>query len=325
MTDRASAPPLWLAYARLFRLPNVFTALADIGMGLAFVGFQPAAHVPATVALALASALLYSAGMVLNDVFDVELDRVERPARPLPSGQIDLAWARALGFTLLTCGVVAAWAAGLLFANGAALPWRSGLLGLVLAALVVLYDRILKRTWLGPVGMGACRCGNVLLGMSLAGYGAVGPTALLGYERSQWLAAAGIGIYIVGVTWFARTEATTSRRGHLLAALGVMAGGIVLLGMIPHYAGQYGSVRFQPAVFWPVLLAALFVPLARRGGNAVIYPEPQRVQAVVKNSIQSLILFDAATAMAVHGPYWGLAILALLIPTLLLGRWIYST
>ena len=40
--------------------------------------------------LAAASALLYSAGMVLNDVFDVELDRQEQPYRPLPSGRIPL-------------------------------------------------------------------------------------------------------------------------------------------------------------------------------------------------------------------------------------------
>lgn len=312
-------------YARLLRIPNVFTAWADIGMGLAFVGWPIHKNPLAAIALGLASGLLYLAGMVLNDVFDIEIDRVERPARPLPSGRIPLGWARNLGLTLLASGVAAGWAAGLALPNNSPLPWRSGVIALAIAAFVVLYDRILKRTPLGPLGMGACRFGNVLLGMSLASYPGEQGLATLGFETSQLLAAAGIGLYIVGVTWFARTEATTSSRAALIASLVVMSAGIVLLGMIPEYAGKYGEVRFKPAVFWPVLLAALFVPIARRGATAVMNPEPQRVQAVVKNCIQSLILFDAAIAMGVNGPFWGLAIIALLLPMIILGRWVYST
>jgi 4-hydroxybenzoate polyprenyltransferase len=299
--------------------------LADIGMGLAFVEMPVERYWAAAVALGLASAFLYTAGMVLNDVFDLEIDRVERPERPLPSGRINAGWARGLGFTLLVAGVTAAWAAGQALPNAAALPWRSGLIGLAIAAFVLLYDRILKRTWLGPLGMGLCRFGNVLLGMSLAEHAVGNGATRLGFEHSQLLAAAGIGVYIVGVTWFARTEATTSARGPLIASLAVMAAGIVLLGIFPDSATVYGAVRFRPTVFWPVLLAALFVPIARRGSNAVINPEPRRVQAVVKNCIQSLILFDAAVAMAVSGPFWGLGVLALLIHMMILGRWVYST
>jgi 4-hydroxybenzoate polyprenyltransferase len=322
----AARPSLLLSYARLLRIPNVFTALADIGMGLAFVGFPVEKYGLAAAALGIASALLYLSGMVLNDLFDLEIDRVERPERPLPSGQIPLAKAQWLGFTLLGGGVVAAWAAGLGLPNGAAMPWRSGVVGLSIAVCVLLYNRVLKHTFLGPLGMGLCRCGNVLLGMSLAGFAATGKEpGWLGYEPSQWMTAAGIGVYIVGVTWFARSEAATSARVPLAAALIVMAGGITLLGLMPNYAGTYGEVRFKPDIFWPVLLAALFVPLARGGGNAVLYPDARHVQRVVKAGIQSLILFDAAIAMGVYGPQWGLAVIALVVPMVVLGRWVYST
>src|SRR5688500_5061733 len=116
--------------------------------------------------LAAASALLYTAGMVLNDVFDIDIDREERPERPLPSGAISLAVAGTFGFTLLALGVVLGWIAGLVLGADAAAPWRSGLVATLLAALVVLYDVWLKRTPLGPIGMGLCRFANVLLGMS---------------------------------------------------------------------------------------------------------------------------------------------------------------
>jgi hypothetical protein len=68
MTSRSSG---LLAYLQLFRLPNVFTAADDILMGylIAHGAFTPAG--PLALLLA-ASCLMYMAGMVLNDVFDVE-------------------------------------------------------------------------------------------------------------------------------------------------------------------------------------------------------------------------------------------------------------
>ena len=79
-----------LAYLRLMRLPNVFTALSNVAMGFAFARDwnRPFGTSDAILlaCLAGASALLYTAGMVLNDVFDYDVDRQERPFRPLPSG-----------------------------------------------------------------------------------------------------------------------------------------------------------------------------------------------------------------------------------------------
>jgi hypothetical protein len=49
------------------------------------------------------------------------------------------------------------------------------------------------------------------------------------------------------------------------------------------------------------------------------------VQAVVKHCILSLIVLDAAITLLTTGPVPGLLIAALLLPTLLLGRWVYST
>ena len=75
------------AYAQLVRLPNVFTALADICLGALVAGTTDVPRM-AFVCVLLASACLYSGGMVWNDFFDVEQDRRERPFRPLPSGRI---------------------------------------------------------------------------------------------------------------------------------------------------------------------------------------------------------------------------------------------
>ena len=81
----STGPSAVRAYLQLLRLPNVFTALADVAMGLLVAGGAlDNWHV--LVPLGIASAGLYLAGMVLNDWFDAELDARERPSRPIPSG-----------------------------------------------------------------------------------------------------------------------------------------------------------------------------------------------------------------------------------------------
>src|SRR6266581_4496360 len=92
-------------YLQLVRLPNVFTAAADSLAGWLLVRgsfVEPGRWVP----LILTSMSVYAAGIALNDVFDVELDRVERPGRPLPSGRVSIRFAKGLAVFLLAIGLV---------------------------------------------------------------------------------------------------------------------------------------------------------------------------------------------------------------------------
>src|SRR5262245_28262042 len=96
-----------LPYLQLCRFAAVFTALADIFLG--FLLTHPYLSPARDFGLLLvASAGLYLAGMVFNDVFDRELDAVERPSRPIPSGRVSLAAAIRLGAALLAIGFAAA-------------------------------------------------------------------------------------------------------------------------------------------------------------------------------------------------------------------------
>ncbi len=311
-------------YLRLFRLPNVFTAIADVTMGFLFV-WQCLHPLLVYACLAAASALLYTAGMVLNDVWDVEQDRRERADRPIASGRIGRRQARRVGFGLLLSGVVFGGAAGYLGLVPVAVPWRAGVVATLLAVMVVFYDAVLKRTPLGPLAMGACRLLNVLLGMAVAAPAADQGMVWLSYTESQWLAAAGIGAYIVGVTWFARREATQSSRMQLAAGTVVMSAGIALLGLIYQALPAGMPKTLQRETTWFLLLGLLAFTIIRRCGMAVADPTPRRVQLAVKNALWSLIVLDAAVALLVGPPAWSLVIVALLIPTIVLGQWIEST
>ena len=256
-------------YSQLVRLPNLPSALADICLG-AFAAHSVRPDEPfrwfAFLQLLAASACLYCGGMVWNDYFDVEQDKRERPDRPIPSGRVSRAEAGWLGILLL--------AAGLLFALFASLAIGS-LLPLDLAGLLVLaildYDAWLKRTVLGPVGMGACRFLNVLLAVSICG-------SLL-WPRGMHLAFV-VGLYIVGVTWFARTEARQSNQWTLVGALAVMLFALILA--IP--LGAYREAGTSSIVF-PYLLVAVGFGVGLPAAQAVRSPTPELVQGAVKRGV----------------------------------------
>jgi 4-hydroxybenzoate polyprenyltransferase len=93
------------AWLQLMRLANVFTAVADVAMGYLVThrNLEPPAHF---ALLVVVSCLLYLSGMVLNDVFDADVDAREQPTRPIPSGRITQRSAAAVGWAMLASGVL---------------------------------------------------------------------------------------------------------------------------------------------------------------------------------------------------------------------------
>ena len=67
-SECCSGPSRWLPYAQLVRIPNVFTAVADIALAALVTGSLPGQFLP-FVLLALASGCLYCAGEVEGNAF----------------------------------------------------------------------------------------------------------------------------------------------------------------------------------------------------------------------------------------------------------------
>lgn len=302
------------AWLQLARIPNLATAWADVLMGF-IVTHDSFAAWPVLLVLLVASSALYMAGMVLNDVFDVDIDRVERPQRPIPSGRITLHAARRGGILLLAAGMMLAWLATVMVGD-----WRPGLAGTTLAMAVLLYDGALKKTPIAPLIMGSCRFLNVLLGMSAASEP---------WHPMLGLIAGGLGLYIAGVTWYARTEARESNRGQLLWGVAVMAAGLGLLAWFPLWRDAELPAVSQPIFAsperWRLAIALLGGMICWRALQGVAQPVPWRVQRAVKQAILSLIMFDAAIAYLFRDFEGALPILLLIIPALWLGKRIYST
>ncbi|AEM82347.1 SCO3242 family prenyltransferase [Streptomyces violaceusniger] len=186
-------------WAELLRVSALFTVPGDALAGAAAARCGPNRG---TALAVCASLCLYEAGMALNDWADRDIDAVERPGRPLPSGRIapGAALTAATGLT----------AAGLLCAAAAGRPALAT--ATALAGTVWAYDLGLKNTPAGPPAMAAARALDLLLGAT-----ATAPATL----RPALPPAALLGAHTLAVTMVSRREAVGGSSAAPLGALAV--------------------------------------------------------------------------------------------------------
>jgi len=301
--------PSLIALLQLIRLPNVLTAAADSLAGW-LLGGGSLGEVARWAPLAIASMVLYAAGTALNDVFDADIDRRERPGRPIPSGRVSRPLAGGLGAIGLVAGPLVAWQSG----SSASL-----IVAGVLAVVILAYDAGLKRTVLGPGFMGACRGLNLLLGLT--------HTQALGGPVT-WLVAATYGLFVCGITWISRSETESGRTGNLLTGLTFQDLALIGLMAAALQPGKYPNpLPGRPLIPVEGLLVLALVALAVNlaATRAIYQPVPAVIQKAVKTGILALVWIDVGLVAAVRGPQAAGAIAAFWIPAYLLGRWLYST
>lgn len=294
-----------MAYLRLTRPANVVTAIADILAGIAVSGAALVLFSPETVSdrsvefsswlwLCLSTIGLYGGGVAFNDVFDAELDRVERPERPIPSGIVPLRNAAVMASLLLLMGVVAAWQVSLL----------SGMIAIVVAFLCVLYDAWGKHQLIfGPINMGLCRTGNLLLGISI----------IPGMVAMNWYLGLIPLVYIAAITMISRGEVHGGNKSALQGGLAMYA--LIVLMLI--------ALSFTtPVPFWQVLpflvllCYMIFPPLLQ----ALKTPKPQLIGKSVKAGVISQIVVNSALSSMFAGWQFGVLVVLLLPLSLWIAR-----
>ncbi|MFJ4283189.1 SCO3242 family prenyltransferase [Streptomyces massasporeus] len=293
------------AWAELLRLPALFSVPGDALAGTAAAGAPPT---PRTL-LAIASSLcLYEAGMALNDWADRDVDAVERPHRPLPSGRI-----RPAAALTAACALTGA---GLALAAGAGRPALA--VAAPLAATVWAYDLGLKHTPAGPVAMGTARGLDLLLGAA----------ATSGSTRPALPSAALLGTHTLAVTTVSRQEAQGGSPVPPLAALATTA----LLARLVTRRGAGGPTsgrrpatghgpaglragrfpgRDPGALLTTALTAAYAATTARPYFHATLNTSPPLTQRAVGAGIRATIPLQAALTARSRGTATALLIAAL--------------
>ena len=138
---------------RLGRVASLPTVSTNVLAAIVLAGRRPPA---VTVVLAcIAMSMLYLAGTFLNDAFDRDLDRLEQPTRPIPSGAATAGFVFDVGFALLLGGALLVIVLAL--ATGAG--WKPIVSVLALGSLIVFYNADHKGNVFAPLVMGLCRAG----------------------------------------------------------------------------------------------------------------------------------------------------------------------
>jgi 4-hydroxybenzoate polyprenyltransferase len=282
--------PKFKALLQLTRPANIITAIADIMLGFAISGSVLSLELITFDKLGwlvLATIGLYGGGVVFNDVFDVKLDAIERPERPIPSGIISKGEASILGAILLLIGIFSAFFVSPL----------SGYIAIAIASLALLYDAYSKHhVFFGPLNMGACRAGNLLLGISAVNIAV----------WDNWFVSLIPIFYIGAITLISQGEVHGGNRKSLFIGLGLyilVFGIIISLCLLPGFKLGYilpMMVLFGYSIFKPLIDAIK--------GNA----EPKAVMLAVKAGVMSVIILDATIATGFAGLFYGCIVLALL-------------
>jgi 4-hydroxybenzoate polyprenyltransferase len=276
-----------LRLGRVSNLPTVWTNTLA-GAVLAGAGGYGAQF----ALMLLAFSLFYTGGMFLNDAFDAPFDALQRPERPIPSGEIG---ARA----------VFAWGFGLMAAGIALLAWigvAPALAGVTLAVAITLYDWRHKQNLFGPVVMGLCR---VLV------YVAAGLCVTLALPDALWIGAALMWCYLIGLTYVAKQE-NLDRVENFWPLL--------FLAAPVGYGAWLAAARPVAGLFWLLfsgwLLVALWFLRRRAKGDV-----PRAVVSLIAGiSLLDAVFLAAAGSVAAAGT----AVLGFLL-TLALQRFVAGT
>ncbi len=153
------------AFARLGRVWNGFLVVASVLIGAFFAAggqSQPVAWINTGVYLGCLSAFLIATGAyALNDFFDWRIDKINKPTRPLPAGELSGPSATFFGFLCVLTGIVLAY-----FVNP-----KSFFAAFISGLLVVQYAMIFKRVMIiGHVVTAFLSAFGFLFGAWASGY-----------------------------------------------------------------------------------------------------------------------------------------------------------
>lgn len=293
-----------IGYLRLMRPANVVTSVADVLAGIAIAGyFLPTSlylnggfslaggtSLTAVIVLCIATIGLYSGGIIMNDVFDAELDAIERPERPIPSGLISKNAATIFGGICFFIGI---FAAGLYSRD-------SQYLAVAIMISSLIYDRFLKHSAIfGPINMGLCRGLNLLLGISI----------ISGQIQHYWYLAIIPIIYIAAITMISRGEVHGGGKKTLYFAGGLY---VLVIGCILYFAAGNNQVPITMAFIAPFTFM-IFRPLIK----AIQNPIGPNIGKAVKSGVIALILMNAAWASAFG--VWHIAIIIVILLPISIG------
>ncbi len=317
-------------YLKLFRIPNVFTVPPDIIVGFLAASINLSSstgyHISDLVILIFSSIFLYLGGLVSNDLFDIKMDRLERPTRPLPSGKIKKTNALIIAFLLFSFGLILA----------AYVNYSSLGISLLLIISIISYNYKIKNGFFRPYMMAGIRSLNVIYGASfvfdISNNITVENVDILisnpTLVSSILIALASCAVYfhVFILTSLSKSETT---REFLRLKNGLNIQKIQITYLIFLLISLSLAIILIPfkldflifILFFLFLINLLFNKASKMDntqGEVVI-------RFMVKNMLVLLIILNSAFIAGEAGLLTGIIVALLTIPCIILGKWISMT
>lgn len=273
----------------LARISNTPTVVSNVLAGAALAA--PLLVSDTVIILAIAMALFYTAGMYLNDLFDLEFDREHNAHRPLPSGAVPVR--EAVG------AIVAFSVVGLILL--AFTTWAAFIAGVVLLVVIAAYDRWHKANPLSPLFMAATRI-LVYITAFLAF------TTDLTWQLGVWCLL--MLLYVAGLTSIAKTEHGNSATRYWPVVVLFLP---VVFALIER--PSWGTVA----------LGVLFVAWVVYAASFVFRPSGKSIGGAIARLIAGISLVDALVLASVDAAWGVWAALVAFAATFFFQRYIKGT
>lgn len=307
-------------WAQLVRLPNLFTLLSNCAAAT-ILSVGAIGPWTAIVPIWIVSVLAYWAGMLLNDVADIEEDKRHRPDRPLPSGRVSPALAGHVATGMLMLGPLILLMVAAYHRTIDQLWMMISIAACLLLWISIrIYNSPVKATLLGPGLMGLCRALNIaMVGFAvLAVHWGNEFSMVESFPQTLVAYAAAMGVYICGVTTYARREEQLSSSATLLMGTLLQAAGLAMLAGLPFWeTGRQVHWFLDPRTYYPILIGLVGLTVLNRAISGIMRPVSRRVQLAVRHALLSLILLDASVVLMWAGTWYGVAVVILMLPALL--------
>lgn len=292
-------------YLALVRLPNLFTLPSNILVGMATVSSLAFTLTSFTQFLLLVtiSVLLYCVGIVLNDLYDFDIDKKERPNRPLPSGKISRRSAIVLVAIFSTLALILS----------LQVSFSTLVISSILFSVIFGYDKYLKNTHAGPFTIASARVMNILLGTS------VSLRSVDSYSQIVTLTFILIitFVYVSLIGFISRYEVHGfSDNTKLLlppAIVATVISSIILFTLM-------GFFKLESLIILSLFSFIMIISFSR-----IYRRDSGRTQQIVRNMILSIIVLDSTFLTGIIGIELGLVVLTLMAPLLVLANKMYMT
>lgn len=289
-------------YLQLARLPNAFTSPTNVVAGyLAVTPISELNYVNLGILMA-SSMLFYVSGVVFNDYFDIEVDRKERPSRPLPSGAISKKTTIQIAIVLMVSAITLAFF----------VSWSSFVIALFLASMIIGYNYKLKNNKIfSPLTMGGTRFLNVIIGASPALLSFQSNLSGLGFVASSVFA------YVVVITLFSKKELSGIKsKKHTIVLFSIIYT-IIAAVTIVTFLGLFKTWSLVILVPYTIIMSLIF--------KQALVGDASSIQRVIKNMVISIIILDSVFVSGIAGLSYGLSTLLFLLPAILLSKKFYVT